>query len=61
MSVVLGKAFGGIMFPVPITLVPEPLGVLRWFALVIGVAVIACAWPALRATRITTAQALSYE
>jgi putative ABC transport system permease protein len=61
MSVVLGKAFSGIMFPVPITFMPEPIGVFRWLALVIAVSITACAWPALRATRITTASALAYE
>ncbi len=60
MSVVLGKAFGRIMMPVPVTYVPEPGGVGRWLVVVIGVSVVACAWPAFRAMRITTAAALSY-
>ncbi len=61
MSVVLGKAFGRIMLPVPVILVPEPTGVLRWLAVALVVSIAACAWPALRATRITTAAALAYE
>jgi putative ABC transport system permease protein len=61
MSVALGNAFGKIMIPVPISYVPEPSGVLRWLIVVVVVAIIACAWPAIRATRITTAAALSYE
>ena len=61
MSVVLGKAFGRIMLPVPVILVPEPSGVLRWLAVALIVSIAACAWPALRATRITTAAALAYE
>ncbi|HZL86343.1 MAG TPA: FtsX-like permease family protein [Candidatus Krumholzibacteria bacterium] len=61
MSVVLGKAFGRIMLPVPVILVPEPSGVLRWLAVALVVSIAACAWPALRATRITTAAALAYE
>ena len=61
MSVLLGRAFGRIMLPVPISYLPHPLGVLQWLGVVIGVSVVACAWPAIRATRITTAAALSYE
>jgi putative ABC transport system permease protein len=61
MSIVLGKAFGRIMLPVPVTFVPELTGVLRWLAVVVIVSVVASAWPAFRATRITTARALAYE
>jgi putative ABC transport system permease protein len=61
MSVVLGKAFGRIMLPVPVSFVPEPTGVMQWLAVVIVVSIAASAWPAYRATRITTARALSYE
>ncbi len=60
MSVILGKAFGRIMIPVPVTYLPEPAGVGRWFLVVLAVSVVACAWPAIRAMRITTAAALSY-
>jgi ABC-type lipoprotein release transport system permease subunit len=34
---------------------------LPWLGLVVGVSVLACAWPAWRAARITTAAALAYE
>jgi putative ABC transport system permease protein len=62
MSVILGNAFGRIMMPVRIvTLVPEPSGMLLWFAVVVVVSLLACAWPAYRATRVTTAAALAYE
>ncbi len=61
MSVVLGKAFGRIMIPVPVTFVPNAAGVLQWLVVVLVVSVAASAWPAFRATRITTAQALAYE
>jgi putative ABC transport system permease protein len=61
MSVLLGQAFGRIMLPVPLRFAPEMTGVLLWLALVVGVSVVACAWPAFRATRITTAAALAYE
>ncbi len=60
MSVLLGKAFGRIMIPVPVIYVPEPSGVGRWLVVVVGVSIIASAWPAFRAMRISTAAALSY-
>jgi putative ABC transport system permease protein len=61
MSAVLGDAFGRVMMRVPTTLVPESSGVLRWFVVVTAVSVVACAWPALRAMRVTVASALAYE
>jgi putative ABC transport system permease protein len=61
MSVVLGNAFGRIMIPVPVSFAPGLTGVLRWLAVVLVVSIAASAWPALRATRITTARALAYE
>jgi putative ABC transport system permease protein len=62
MSVILGNAFGKIMMPVrTVTVVPEATGVLLWLGVVIGVSLIACGWPAYRATRVTTAAALAYE
>jgi putative ABC transport system permease protein len=60
MSVVLARAFGAIMFPVPERYVPTAGGTLGWLAVAVAVSVVACAWPALRATRIPTASALSY-
>jgi ABC-type lipoprotein release transport system permease subunit len=41
--------------------VPDGSGVVQWLMLVVGVALLACALPALRATRTSTAAALSYE
>ena len=61
MSVILGDAFGRVMFPVATTYVPNFGAVAIWFGVVVGVSIIACAWPAWRATRITTAAALAYE
>jgi len=61
MSVVLGRAFGRIMIPVPVSFTPGLGGVLRWLAVVVIVSVAASAWPAYRAMRITTARALAYE
>ena len=62
MSVILGRTFGRIMMPVRITtLVPEASGLLAWLGVVVVVSLVACAWPAYRATRVTTAAALAYE
>jgi putative ABC transport system permease protein len=61
MSVALGRAFGRVMLPVADKLIPEPSGVLWWLGLVMVVSLVACAWPALRAMRISTRAALSYE
>jgi putative ABC transport system permease protein len=61
MSVVLANAFGRVMFSVPVHYLPDAGAALRWLALVVGVSLIACAWPARRATHVPTAAALSYE
>ena len=61
MSVFLGEAFGRVMIRVPVILVPDVTGVLRWLAVVVAVSAIACLWPALRAMRVPTAAALAYE
>ncbi len=61
MSVILGRAFGRIMFAVPVTYLPEAGGTIAWLAVVVAVSVVACAWPAWRAVRVPTAAALSYE
>jgi putative ABC transport system permease protein len=61
MSVVLANAFGRVMFTVPVHYLPDAGAALRWLALIVGVSLIACAWPARRATRVSTAAALSYE
>ncbi len=60
-SILIGNVFGRIMLPVPVTLVPDWAAVLQWLVVVVVVAIVASAWPAYRATRITTARALSYE
>jgi putative ABC transport system permease protein len=61
MSVALGNAFGRIMLPLAVTWVPDVTGVMQWLGVVLLVSVLACAWPAWRATRITTRAALAYE
>ena len=60
-SILLGRAFGRIMLPVPLTWMPDAPGVVSWFFVALLVSVVSCAWPAWRATRITTRSALSYE
>ena len=61
MSVLLGKAFGRIMLPVPLTYLPEFSGIVEWFGVVLVVSFVACSVPAWRVTRITTRAALAYE
>jgi putative ABC transport system permease protein len=61
MSIALGEAFGRVMLKVPVHLLPNRQGVLQWLGVVAVVSIVACAWPARRATRITTAAALAYE
>ena len=61
MSVILARAFGKVMIPVPVKYVPEVSGVVTWLAIVVGVSIVACAWPAARAMRVTAAKALAYE
>ncbi len=60
-SILIGEVFGRIMFPVPVSFLPDWRAVANWLVVVIVVSIAACAWPAFRATRITTARALSYE
>ncbi|AIF48830.1 FtsX-like permease family protein [Dyella japonica] len=60
-SVLLARGFAAVMFPVPTSLLPEPGGALRWLALVMTVAVLACAWPARQAMRLSVVRALQYE
>jgi putative ABC transport system permease protein len=60
-SVVLGRAFGRVMLPVPVMWVPDGAAMLWWLGLVVTVSVIACAWPAVRAMRVPAAAALAYE
>ncbi|MDR3387428.1 MAG: ABC transporter permease [Rudaea sp.] len=61
MSWVLADAFGRVMFPAPARLMPDAVGLVSWFVMVVVVSALACAWPARRAMHIPTAAALSYE
>jgi putative ABC transport system permease protein len=57
----MAEAFGRIMFPVPVPLMPDPVAALRWLAIMAAISIVACAWAARRALRVPTAQALAYE
>ena len=61
MSVILARAFSKVMIAVPVTLLPEASGVMIWLGIVVGVSIVACAWPAARAMRVPAATALAYE
>jgi ABC-type antimicrobial peptide transport system permease subunit len=61
MSVLLARSFGRILLPVTSTLIPEWSAVSIWFGVAVLVSLAACAWPAIRATRIPTVAALAYE
>lgn len=60
-SVLLARAFGRIMLPVNPTLMPRGIALGIWLAVVVVASLLACAWPALRATRIPTVAAIAYE
>ena len=60
-SALLARAFGKIMLPVTPTLIPGRFAVAVWLAVVVIASLVACAWPALRATRIPTVSAIAYE
>ncbi|HEY8009808.1 MAG TPA: FtsX-like permease family protein [Rudaea sp.] len=61
MSAALASAFGRVMFSLPTRYAPGAFGALSWLLLIVFVSVLACVWPALRATRIPTAAALNYQ
>lgn len=61
MSLALARAFSRVMLEVPTTYAPNLTGVSLWLALVIVVSLVASAWPAIRAGRVSVARALAYE
>ena len=61
LSLLLGRRFGRVMIQIPDRYLPEPSALLWWLGLVLAVSVVACAWPAWRATRVPIAKALAYE
>jgi putative ABC transport system permease protein len=61
LSLLLGRRFGRVMIQVPDRYLPDLGGLAWWLGLVVLVSLVACAWPARRATRVPVAEALSYE
>lgn len=57
----LAEAFGRVMFTVPARPWPGAAGAALWLVVMLGVSLLACAWPAWRAARWPAARALSYE
>ncbi len=60
MSVVVGNAFGRIMFQAPIVFVTAPSGLAIWMAVMLVLSTLASLYPAWIATRLTTSEALAY-
>lgn len=58
MSLALGAAFGRMMFPVPVSLLPVGGSVLLWFVVALGVAALAGIGPSRRAMRISAREAM---
>jgi putative ABC transport system permease protein len=59
MSVTLNDAFGRIMFKVPKHYLPDLGAILSWLVLIIAVSLMATAWPAWRATRVSVVAAFN--
>jgi putative ABC transport system permease protein len=57
-SLMLGEAFGRIMFRVPTNYLPHAPSVGSWLLIALAVSAVACAWPAWRAMRQPVAGAL---
>lgn len=60
-SAALAEAFSRIMLRIPVYWSPHAASVLQWLGVVLVTSVVACAWPAVRATRVSVARALAYE
>jgi putative ABC transport system permease protein len=60
-SVALASAFSRVMLEVPPTILPSGAVVAEWLGVLVAACVVACAWPAVRATRVPIARALAYE
>lgn len=61
MTVILSKAFGDVFVPLPPIYLPGLAALGAWLVVATVVSLIASAWPARHATRVTTAAALAYE
>jgi putative ABC transport system permease protein len=60
-SIALTWAFSRVMLRVPIYFVPPRIGVVVWLALVIVISIVSCAWPAIKAMRVSVRSALAAE
>lgn len=60
-SAALSEAFSRIMLRIPVYWSPDLRSVWQWLGVVLMTSLVACAWPAVRATRVTVARALAYE
>ena len=61
MSILVGNAFGQIMFQTPIVFVTEPTGILIWTVIVVVIAGFVSLFPALRVLQRSTREALAFE
>jgi len=60
LSLLVGEIVGMLAFKVPLSLVMSPLAMALWFVVVLVISAAACAYPALRASRVTVREALAY-
>jgi putative ABC transport system permease protein len=60
-GMLIGSAFGRMMFPVSVAYLPDAGTTLTWLVIVLAISLLASLWPALRAMRVPTAAALAYE
>jgi len=61
LSLLVGAIVGMMSFRVPLALTLSPFAMLLWLVVVLVISAAACAWPALRASRLTVREALAYE
>jgi len=60
LSLLVGGIVGTLSFRVPLSLTISPFAMLLWLVVVLCISAAACAWPALRAARLTVREALAY-
>jgi putative ABC transport system permease protein len=61
LSAYLGRFIGNMAFRTPLSLSVSTFGVLIWFTIIVAGSFIATIFPAKKANRITTREALAYE
>lgn len=60
LSLLVGGIVGMLSFRVPLALVISPVAMLLWLVVVLVISAAACAYPAVRASRLTVREALAY-